>query len=188
MKLFEMVKHDLRISPEVWGLLPFKKLLDRDKTKGKELAFKEMLFIFYYCDIRSDYSQIIDDQLRLQEIKRDINLPEKWKIDEDIKEAIRLYEKHAITAIGRLYKSSLKAANDVAKYLENTEILLAERTMNGGLVTKINDITNSLAKVPKIMQDLKSAYKEVVAEQKEMEGRTKGSKTLGFYEDGLKFD
>lgn len=188
MKLFEMIKHDLKISPEIWGLMPFKKLLDKDKSKGKELAFKEVLFIFYYCDIRSDYSQIMDDKLRSQEIKRDIGLPEKWKIDNEVQEAINLYEKHAITAIGRLYKSSLKAASDVAQYLENTDVLLAERTANGGLVTKINDITNSLAKVPKIMQDLKSAYKEVVAEQKEMEGRTKGSKTLGFYEDGLKFD
>jgi len=46
-------------------------------------------------------------------------------------------------------------------------------------------ITASLKSVPVIMRDLKAAYKEVLSEQKEMEGRTKGSKTMGLFEDGL---
>jgi len=188
MKLFEMKNYSLEVSKMAWGLLPFKELLKRDKTKEKEIAHKEMLFIYFYADIRSDYAQIINDEERAFEIQKDIGLPEKWKMDSKIKTAISFYERNSVTAVGRLYKSSLKAANDIANYLESTEKLLAERTMNGGLVTKISDITNSLAKVPGIMRDLKSAYKEVIAEQKELEGRMKGAKTLGYFEDGLDID
>jgi hypothetical protein len=38
------------------------------------------------------------------------------------------------------------------------------------------------------MRDLKAAYKEVVKEQIELEGRAKGSRTLNPFEDGLSFE
>ena len=60
--------------------------------------------------------------------------------------------------------------------------------MNGGVVTQLSTITSSLKAVPGIMRDLKSAYKEVLAEQKELEGRTKGSRSLNPFEDGLSYE
>ena len=185
MKLFEMKDYSLQIAEEVWGLLPFKAILKRDKSKNKELAFKEMLFIYYYLDIRSDYILITDDDIRLREIKKDIGLPDNWKVDNVLKEAMTFYVKMSLSPIAKLYKSSLKAADDISKYLEKTNELLDERTANGGTVTTLATITSSLKSVPIIMKDLKAAYKEVLAEQKEMEGRTKGSKTLNVFEDGL---
>ena len=46
MKLFEMRDYVLQVSDEAWGLSPFKAILKKDKNRNKELAFKEMLFIF----------------------------------------------------------------------------------------------------------------------------------------------
>ncbi len=185
MKIFEMQDYNLQISEETWGLSPFKTILKRDKNRNKELAFKEMLFIYFYVDIKSDYMYITDNSVRLQEIKKDIKLPDDWKIDSVIQEAIDFYIKMSITPTAKLYKSALKAADDVAKYLEMTDVLLAERTDKGSVVTPLSTVTASLKAVPIIMKDLKSAYKELITEQKEMEGRTKGSKTLNFFEDGL---
>ena len=51
MKLFEMKDFTLNVTVEAWGLLPFKTILKRDKGRNKEVAFKEMLFIYYYTDI-----------------------------------------------------------------------------------------------------------------------------------------
>lgn len=185
MKLFEMKDYNLQVSDEAWGLLPFKAILKKDKNRNKETAFKEMLFIYHYIDIRSDYMYIVDNNIRYQEIKKDIGLPDDWKIDNIVKEAIEFYSKMSITPTAKLYKSALKAADDIAKYLEMTDILLAERTDKGSVVTPLSTVTASLKAVPVIMKDLKSAYKELIAEQKELEGRTKGSKTLGLFEDGL---
>lgn len=185
MKLFEMKNYNLQVEESVWGLLPFKVLLKRDKTRQKEIANKEMLFIYFYTDVRSDYVYITDDKTRAAEIKKDIGLPEDWKIDKAIQEAIDFYDSKSVTPIANLYKSSLKAANDISNYLKSTDELLQERTDKGTVVTTLAVITSSLKQVPGIMRDLKAAYKEVVAEQKEMEGRTKGSRTLGMFEDGF---
>jgi len=185
MKLFEMKNYNLQVDEAIWGLLPFKELLKRDKSKQKEIAFKEVLFIYFYSDIRSDYVYITDNDLRAKEIQKDVGLPKDWKIDKTLQEAIDMYESKTMTPVGKLYKSSLKAADDISNYLESTDVLLKERTDKGGVVTPLTTITSALKSVPGIMRDLKAAYKEVVAEQKEMEGRTKGSRTLGMFEDGL---
>lgn len=188
MKLFEMKDYSLQVSDEAWGLLPFKAVLKKDKSRNKETAFKEMLFIYYYVDMRSDYMYLVDDKEREREIVKDIGLPSDWEMQDYIKEAIDFYKKRSITPIAKLYRSSLKSADDISKYLESTKELLDERTDKGSVVTTLTTITSSLKQVPGIMKDLKAAYKEVLAEQRELEGRTKGSRTMGLFEDGLSFD
>ena len=176
---------NLTVSEEAWGLSAFAKLLKRDKSKDKDRALKEMLFIWYYCDIKSIYQHISNDAEKIAEIKHDIGLPEKWEIDDAVKEAIELYRRHSQTVIEKLYLQSLKAAQDVGNYLENTDALLAERDANDKVVTDIAKITQSLERVPKIMGMLKAAYKEVIQEQKDNEGKKKGSKDFNMFEDGF---
>lgn len=188
MIAFEMRDYALTISPEVWGLLPFKAILKRDKSRNKEQAFKEMLFVYYYSDLRSDYLHILDDSIRTKEIVKDIGLDKNFKIDKVIQEAIYFYQERSLTVTERLYKSALKSANDVAKYLENTDVLLSERTNSGGTVTKINDITAAQKQLPDIMRNLRATYKEVLAEKNDTDGKMKGSKKLGLYEMGLNFE
>lgn len=187
MKLITVKNWELQASEETWGLIPFKTLLERDKTKEKEIANKELLFIFFYCDIKSDYINMPPHQ-REEEIKKDVGLPEEWVIDDDMRQAIDLYEKLTSSIIQKLYKQAIKSASDVGDYLENTKKLLEERDANGKPVTDISKITASIQRVPKLMSDLKAAYSEVIKEQESTEGRKKGSQTMNTFEDGLKFD
>lgn len=184
MKVFKVRGWDLQVDEEAWGISAFKALLKRDKTKDKEKALKDMLFVYMWCDIRSDFSSIPEDQ-REEVIKGEINLPDKWKKDSKIDAAIETYRKYSETPIQRLYKQSLKSAQDIGNYLELTDALLAERDNHGKPVTDINKITQSLQRIPKLMADLKAAYKEVVQEQKDLEGKQKGSKTMNMFEDGI---
>lgn len=188
MKLFELKNGDLSVDPAVYGLIPFKNILKKDKSRNKETALKEMLFIYYYTDIRSFYLIMSNLDERASEIRKDIGLPEDWKIDKVIQEAINFYESRSLTVIGKLYKNSLKAANDISEYLTMTDVLLAERDDKGKPVNDISKITMAITKVKGIMQDLKAAEKEVLKEQKELEGRTKGSKTMSIFEEGLIFE
>jgi hypothetical protein len=188
MKLFEFKDWTLSVREEAWGLSPFKKILKRDKSRDKVMALKEMLFIYYYSDIKSDYSIITNELIKTEEIKKDVGLPEDWKIDSTMKEAIDFYESRSVTTIGKLYRDALKAANDVSDYLRNTDIILAERDDRGKPVTTVNVITAAINQVNKLMKDLKAAEKEVVKEQQELEGRMKGSKTLSVFEEGLNLD
>ncbi len=187
MNLIEFDKgtYSVKYSPLLLTLEPFKKIIDRDKTKGKEIAIKEISFIAFFADIRSDYMYIVNDEERARELVNDLELPKNWKIDATIKQAIEFYTSRSTTVNSSIYKSACKAAIDISNYLNKTDILLSERDENGKVVTDISKITSALEKVPKIMANLNSAHTELIKEQKITEGRTKGSKTFNIFEDGL---
>ena len=188
MKLFKMKDWQLSVDEEVWGLLPFKKILERDKSKEKEIAFAEILFIWYWCDVKSDYL-LMKENDRFKELIKDIpGLPKNWKKDKVIDEAIELYKKLSRTIIQDLYIKALQSAQDVGNYLANTKELLNERDLKGTPVTKLPDITRGLKDVKIIMKDLKLAEKEVIKDIEDNEGKQKGSKSFATFEDGLSID
>ena len=187
MKLFEFNRdnYEITFSPELLTIEVFKKIVDRDKNKGKELAKKEISFIYFFTDIKSDYMYIADREARIKEIKNDLMLPSKWTLDNDLNKAISLYEERSTTVNTSLYKSACKSAIDISNYLNDTASLLAERDENGKVVTDIAKITGSLEKVPRIMANLNAAHTELIKEQKITEGRSKGSRVFNMFEDGL---
>ena len=186
MKLFEYTNYKLKISDEALTLKVFKDLHDRDKTKDKEIAFKELAFIYHMCDIKSDFLIINNEKERADEVCVQVGLPENWIADEKVLLAMDLYKERTISPTMRIYLDALKGALDTTAYLSNAGVLLRERNTNTNMpVIKPNDITASLDKVSKIIKDLKLAEKEVIKEQKDTEGRQKGSQTFNIYEEGL---
>ena len=183
MKLFEIKNWELVASEESWGLLPFKKILTRDKSKEKEIAMKEMMFIYFYCDIRSDYLAMKESD-RIEEIKKDVGLSKSWKIDSALQEAIDTYSKFQ-SPLETLYKQTLNATAAIGEYLDNAKALLAERDASGRPVNDISKITTAVKSVPKLMSDLKAAYKEVVKEKEDLDNKKKGSRSFNTFEEGL---
>ena len=187
MNGFLLKEYVLTVEDNMWGLLPFKKILKRDKSRDKDRALKEMLFIYYYSDIKSDYL-IIDSKFRIEEIKKDIGLPEDWRIDSVLQEAIDFYEERSLTVVGKLYKNALAAANDISEYLTKTKELLEERDERGKPVTTLTTIVGGISKIKTVMQDLKAAEKELIKERIETEGKMKGKQTFGLFENGLNYE
>ena len=187
MRLLEFTKetYEVTFSPELLTIEVFGKLVARDKTKGKEVALKEISFIYFFADIRSDYMYITNEKDRIAEIKNDLGLPTKWVVDKDLQSAIDLYRKRSATVNSSLYESASIADIEISEYLKDTKKLLEERTDKGAAVTNINSITGALSKVPSIMRDLTAAQTELIKEQKITEGRAKGSRTFNLFEDGL---
>jgi hypothetical protein len=97
----------------------------------------------------------------------------------------RCYKEYSVTVLQQLYKQSVKAAQEVGNYLENTRELLHERDNAGRPVIKVSDITRGLKDVKIIMKDLRAAEKEVIKETKDNEGRSKGSRQFNTFEEGL---
>ncbi len=184
MRLFEFNDYTLSVREEVWGISVFKKILKRDKSRTKELALKEMLFIYYYCDIKSDY-MIVKEEYRVEEIIKDIELPSNWKIDSVMQEAIDFYRLRSVTILGKLCMNAMKAANDISEYLSHTDVLLNERNEKGTPVYTLAGIMGGLDKMKKVMLDLKTAEKEIIKEQFDTENQMKGSKAMGMFENGL---
>ena len=184
MNGFLLKEYVLTVEDNMWGLEKFKKILKRDKSRDKDRALKEMLFIYYYSDIKSDYL-IIDSKFRIEEIKKDIGLPEDWRIDSVLQEAIDFYEERSLTVVGKLYKNALAAANDISEYLTKTKELLEERDERGKPVTTLTTIVGGISKIKTVMQDLKAAEKELIKERIETEGKMKGKQSMGMFELGL---
>ena len=187
MNGFLLKEYVLTVEDNMWGLEKFKKILKRDKSRDKDRALKEMLFIYYYSDIKSDYL-IIDSKFRIEEIKKDIGLPEDWRIDSVLQEAIDFYEERSLTVVGKLYKNALAAANDISEYLTKTKELLEERDERGKPVTTLTTIVGGISKIKTVMQDLKAAEKELIKERIETEGKMKGQQAMGLFEAGIKFE
>ncbi len=173
------------VTPETWGYLPFKKLLERDETEFKENALNDMLFINHFADIGSDYEFIRDEDERVEAIRKDIGLAKDWKVDSLVQDAIDFYKDRSETAITRLYFASLNSANDISDYLNETKALLNERDRGGKPVYTLSSITGALKNVKIIMKDLKEAYKEVIKEAKDMENKSIGSQVFNTFEGGL---
>jgi len=188
MNLFEFKRdtYDVEISPEALLLEPFRAIAR--KNKNKERTKKELAFIFFYADIKSDYMYITNEEERAEEIRKDLKLPDNWKMNDVIKNAINFYKERSTTINMALYLGACKAATDINNYLKNTDALLNERDKHGKPVVDISKIVNALSKIPEIMKNLNRAHQELITEKQMLEGRTKGSKTLSMFEDGLEID
>lgn len=187
MKLiqFNKDKYDITYNPELLTIDVFKKIIKRDKSKVKDKATKEISFIYFFTDLRSDYAYIVDDETRKENIKRDLKLPDDWDIDEVVQDAINLYKERSKTVAGTLYESACIAAIDISKHLKRTEELLEEMDKNNKPKYDISKITMSLQRVPGIMRNLRDAYTELVKEQEEAAGRKTGQREFNMFEDGI---
>ena len=187
MNLIEITSdYTLSINPMLYTIKAFKDIIDRDKSKNKTKALAEIAFVYFYTDIKSDYMYLIDSDKRIQEIKNDsIGLSKDWTPDAVVMQAVQVYKERSTTLLGTLYESSCQAASDVSRYLNRTDELLNERDANGKPTHDIGKITTSLQRIPVIMKNLKLAHQELVKEQKEVEGRTTGSREFNLFEDGL---
>lgn len=170
--------YEVDFDPQVILLKPFNDIISRDKTKGKTEAKKELAFVWFYTDIKSDYQYITNEDERAIEIIKDLKLGAKWKIDTIIKKAIEFYKERSTTIKSSIYAATCKSVADINDYLSNTK----QHLIDGVDITKI---TNALKSAPVIMKNIDDAYKELVKEQKETEGRSKGSRDFNMYEEGL---
>lgn len=182
---FEKDKFEVTFSPMILNIPVFKKVIDRDKTKWKELARKEIQFVYLYADLKSDYMYIIDKQERYEEIKKDLELPKTWKIDPDLEKVISFYEEHSKTVNSAMYEAAQIAADAVNDVCRNakTHIASAEDP-----IAAAQKVTGILEKIPKTMANLSAAYHELIKEQKVTEGRSKGSRNFNMFEDGISLD
>lgn len=112
--------------PEVKKIIEYKSLFDRDKLSGEKkgvIACAEIYYIYLVHDIRSLYYNLPIEEKKIK-AKKDAKLPEKWKEDEKIEDAvIRYKEDLKLTAAGNAYVVAEKAyyvmAEDTNTMLDN---------------------------------------------------------------------
>ena len=176
IKLFKYEGYKLSISEEALLLKPFKKIWDRDKTKNKEKAYMELGFIYFYCDPRSDYQYLTDEEERIKSIKEGEGIPDKWSPDNIVKEAMNFYNGFKPTSALLLEDTRNMVNGYRAKLREIT------KDMSNLEIKDIKDIGAIIKQIPALVKDLDEAERAVSKEIIES-NKVRGSQEKSIYED-----
>lgn len=182
MKLFKYENYKLIIAPEAYALKCFKKLVDRDRTKEKINAMKELAYIYFVYDPRSDFQYEVEETARQIKVKEQIGLDLKWKPDTLVLDAIETYKLLTITTSSLLLQDTRAMIENLRKELPTLSI--KERDDKGKLVYNIAQIMSAAKQVPALAKEIAEAERSVL---KEIEDLTemRGAKQKSILDDGF---
>lgn len=175
MRLFKYEGYEVRVAPEALTLKPFKRIWDRDKSKSKDTALQELSFLYFYCDPRSDYQYIIDDEDRLDAVKSGEGFNKNWKPDPMLIEASDFYRSFD-TSSAILLRAAQEGVDKVQKALKNFDLEDCD-------AKSLKDYMAVLKMVPEVASMLKDAEKAINDESEYGEAKGAIEKTL--FDDGL---
>jgi len=169
MKLFDIKGEEVVLNVQVLGIPPFKELYERDKSKGKRNAHKEISYITFLCDNTIDnhyrgYSEI--DRRRI--LKRDFIGNENWEPDELVLKAINKFKNLQKTPTSRLYEAALDGANKLAGYFTNIDFNTLDE--DGKPIHSAKELAQNLSAVGNIVRSLKQL--EAVVRQEQQDAST----------------
>lgn len=121
MKIFDNINNVITVSPEVLTIPQFAVIWNADKTKAKDNAYKAFTFIYHMCDYNSPYANFPEDK-KSETVKQDCLGDKDYKPSKDIIDAVYKYKELQETPLQRLLKATKNKIDDIAEYLENTEI------------------------------------------------------------------
>lgn len=176
MKLLKYEAYKLTFEPNLLSLKVFKALHKRDKSRDKSNFIRELSFIYFFCDPRSDYQYLTDDNERIKAIIAGEGLPKDFKIDSILKEAIDYYSSFKTTSAllledtRAMIEGYRKKIKEVTTQMEDLEI------------KDIKDLGAIIKQIPSLIKDLDEAEKAVTKELMQND-KIRGSVEKSIYED-----
>lgn len=118
--LIEIKNNVLQPSPEILMVQDFYKLWNRDKSKSKERALKELAYVYHTTDYQSVYRNYHPD-IQESKIKLDIFGDKDWKPDEYVKIAQSKYRELQTTLSMELLRDVELGLTKLRDYFRNAE-------------------------------------------------------------------
>ena len=181
MKLFRYEGYKVVISEEAFALKVFRQIWNRDRSVNKDKAIMELGYIYFMIDPRSDYQYLVDEDERSKAIIEGEGLPNNWKPDKVITEAMEFYSRFKPTA-ALLLEDTRYAVDKLRKLLR--EIDLNQLDDKGKPIYTLNSITATIKQVPSLAKDLDEAEKALASEMRS-EGKMRGSGEKTLMDDSL---
>lgn len=179
MKLIKYEDFQIKLSDEAFLVRPIRRLFNADRSERKEQFWRQMSFMYFMVNPASSYSYILDMDERAAEIIKQEGLPEDFRPNDMLREAMETYRKMTITPSQKLLESSLIAADTVSNFLRDPTIL-DKVDDKGRPLYQISSITAALKNVEGIVSSLQTLQKKVEQELEEQEGKARGSQELSF--------
>lgn len=185
MRLFnmDMDTFELDFEPEVFSIKEFNKIVKRDRSKGKTIATAELSYVWFYCDYRSDFLQIIDEDERSIEIINSLSgIPKDWKPDVLVLEAINRYKKLSETVASRMLEDARTMIDGMSKWAKYAATHLDETTSDGRSKFDISKVQAFIKDLPKLQQTINTLEDEILRE-KDQKDSHRGSQEAALFED-----
>lgn len=179
MRLFKYEGYRITIEPEALLLSPFKAIWKRDKSTNKDKAMMELGFIYFFCDIRSDYQYLVDEESRKEAIKEGEGMPKDWHPDKVVLEAMEFYKTFKTTS-ALLLEDTRYAVDKLRKLLRDID--LTQTDDKGKPIYTLNTVTATIKQVPALVKDLDEAEKSVAKELAQND-KVRGAQTKSLFED-----
>ena len=179
MKLLKYEGYNLTFEPEILTLRVFKRLFMRDKTKDKSRFLQELGYIYFMLDPRSDYMYITDNEERSKAIIEGEGLPDTWKVDSDLQDAMDYYKSFRPTS-ALLLEDTRIAVDKLREALRS--INLTDVDDKGRPIYTLNTIVSTIKQVPSLVKDLDDAER-AIAKEIVQNDKIRGSAEKSMYED-----
>lgn len=178
MGLFDFKNHELKLKPEAMILATIKAVWDRDKSKNKARAYKELSFIYFVYDPRSDYQYITEIVDRQAKVAGEMGLGEDFIPDNLLLAAINTYIDSTNTVSSGLLNDTYFVINKAREFLRNVEI---------EDVDAVQKVIKTLDAVPSLVEKVIKT-KQLVSKELDEEAKMRGQRAKKIMEDGLTLD
>jgi len=169
MKLFDIENGQVVLNPTSLWIPEFKKLWDRDKSKDKNKAARELSYIVFLYDYRSPY-QAYPEGEREKKIKEDYFSDEPdWEPDKAVQAAIDRFEEFQDSTTLRLLRSTKYALESINEYFKTAS------------PDNIDKIVKNAKELGNLVQSLEKLEQQVQKEQLE-KSSARGGQDIGLFE------
>jgi len=180
MKAFDIVGDHVSFTPEFLAVPEFKAIWDRDRTKNKGRATKELSFIAFLCDNTPANPYMgYSEEIREDILKEDFIGNAKWDIDLLVGYGIRKLNTLFQTPSSRLLAGALVAADQLAGWFKSIDFSKIDDS--GKQVFSARELSSNLGSVGTIIKSLKSLEKQVRQEQLD-DNMARGGAEIGIFE------
>lgn len=183
MKLVRLDNYELKIEEELLLLKPFRVLYNADRTKDKNKFMEFLSIIYFVYDPRSDYSYIVDERKRWEEVCKSNGYDIPKSLNRNENECIEIYKQLTTTISSELLKSTKLAIDKVRDFLEKIDLFAVDD--KGKPLYTINAVTSAIKQIPVLAKEVKEAEK-AVAKEIEEQGRARGNQgSKSLMDDGV---
>lgn len=174
MKLFELQSNEPVITAEALLIPVFAVIWRRDKSKNKDIATKELAYVYFSTDYKSLYLGKEDKEGRLKkEIIGNIN----WIPNKEVLEAIEVYKYLQNTPTMKFLESNQKVMESIGEYFNNVDW---DKLDGSGKRPKydITKVANAVKQAGGIIDNIEK-LKAKVAKEQSMNTNTARGKSEG---------
>lgn len=182
MNLFELKDNKLIYSPEALALAPFKTIFDRDESKDKAKAIAELAALYYLVDFKSDFQNILDEQLRLKEVVSVLpELGKDWKPDAKWVDAVEFYKSRQETPVLKLIQSAKIGASKLEKFFNMVDLAAVDKS--GKPKYNPKQLAETIKMMPDLTASLSKLEEQVKKEIEQKANQLRGGREKGAFAD-----